>query len=132
MKSLIFEFPIESGGFFGLKLLLFPIITLFIYFLFYTLLMQIFKNKKDGESLYARFEIRSVLFKIYAAIFCVIPINIYWFFEMRNLQNLDVFDWLDFPMGLNNIYFQLLPLILSIGLIIWLCVSNMRKIKNIL
>ena len=133
MKDFFLQFPATSSDVFMLKLALFPLLTMVVYYLCYTILMKTVKeNKVDSDSMYGRFEIRSTLFKVYSALFCVIPLNIYWFYVIRNLQNLDAFAWHLFPIGLANTYFQLLPFFLSVMVIGWLYVSNIKKIQNIL
>tara|TARA_B100001250_G_scaffold386317_1_gene382744 strand:- start:653 stop:1063 length:411 start_codon:yes stop_codon:yes gene_type:complete len=125
----LFTFPAIDWRLFVARIVVFPLIILIIYYLCYSILMQIFKRKEDG--ILGQFLVRSSLFKIYSALFCLIPLNIYWWFLISH-NTTNIFAWLFWPWTLANTYLQLIPFILCVLAIIMIYVSNINRIKNIL
>ena len=124
-----FTFPTVDWKMFLIRMAVFPLIIMVIYYLCYSILMQLYKRKEDG--IFGQFIVRSSLFKIFSALFCLIPLNVYWWFLISH-NSTSIFNWLFWPWTLANTYLQLIPFILCAFAIVMIYVSNINRIKNIL
>ncbi len=127
MKDFFFQLPIDDLTLFLLKLFAFPIISLLIFQIVFTILMQIFKESKNKN--FKNFIIKSRLLKMYSILFTLFVVNSYWVVLIWK-NGIEAFNWLSFPFTLINLYVQLLPFILSIVLLSFIFLYEQKKIKT--
>lgn len=100
-------------------ILIIPVILIWV--------LHIFLVRWEDEHLPIVYSRRLALNK--SIIVVTVIINVYWYLFLSH-NGLDMFNFFVFPWSLYNVYFALLPLILSYSLMIYWYVSNSNKLIN--
>ncbi len=127
MKEFFLQIPVDDLTLYLLKVIAFPLISLIIYQIIYTIIMQFFKKTKN--KVLKHFIIKSRLLKMCSILGALFIINTYWAILIWK-NGIEAFHWLSFPLTLSNLYLQLLPFILSIGLLSFIFLYEQNKIKT--
>ena len=127
MKEFFLELPIKDLDTFLIKVFCLPILVFLIFYIVYFISMQIFKNKK-GKVL-KDFKIKCMIMKSYSALFTLFLLVIY-FASLVWYNSTDKFEWGAFPWEIVNLYFQLIPFIISIVVLGIIHRTNNESIKK--
>ena len=132
MEKIIHEIFVEVITSDGMMLLaraiLFPIITLLLYYLFLMIFTRIkyFNSKLIIDNFFLNFQFS----RMYAVNLTTLVLNGYWFYLLYN-NSITTMKW-GFIWELTNIYLQLLPFIISNIILVVLYNRARKTILNIL
>ena len=128
MNDFFFELILKDKNLLILRFILFPIITVVIYYL--SLIFFSRKEYLDETILKSNFLINIQFSRFYSLLSSLIVLNIYWFLLLY-FNGLTKINF-NFLFSLDNLYLQLMPLFLCNIIIVIIYTNTKNKINNLL
>jgi len=122
MRELFFELYPHDITIWLLRLAIMPLLFIVITWVTH-IIWGIFEEKEMPSPIRRRLTLNKSL------VLTVVLLNIYWFFIVR-LNGWDMFYWESFNFELRNVYFALVPLLLTYGILIYWFYENNNRLKN--
>lgn len=122
MRELLFELYPRDITIWLLRLAIMPVLFMVVAWLTH-IIWGIFEEKELATPIRRRITLNKSL------ILTIVLLNVYWFFIVR-LNGWDMFFWKTFTFDLRNVYFALVPLITTYGILIYWFYANNLRIKN--
>lgn len=120
--DLLFNVLYISSWMYISKMIVVPLFTFLIYWLISIIFFKIFKLNE-------RFEFKYFKTRLIVLIATVVVFNVYFFFLVRS-NGVYLFNWSSFPFTKENIYFLLLPQIISYIAVLWYFLHSVTTFKN--
>tara|TARA_B100000902_G_scaffold300702_1_gene288335 strand:+ start:159 stop:545 length:387 start_codon:yes stop_codon:yes gene_type:complete len=128
MNDFFFELILKDKNLLILRFILFPIITVVIYYL--SLIFFSRKEYINETILKSNFLINIQFSRFYSLLSSLIVLNIYWFLLLY-FNGLTKINF-NFLFSLDNLYLQLMPLFLCNIIIVIIYTNTKNKINNLL
>ena len=128
MNDFFFELILKDKNLLILRFILFPIITVVIYYL--SLIFFSRKEYIDETILKSNFLINIQFSRFYSLLSSLFVLNIYWFLLLY-FNGLTKINF-NFLFSLDNLYLQLMPLFLCNIIIVIIYTNTKNKINNLL
>ena len=128
MNDFFFELILKDKNLLILRFILFPIITVVIYYL--SLIFFSRKEYIDEAILKSNFLINIQFSRFYSLLSALFVLNIYWFLLLY-FNGLTKINF-NFLFSLDNLYLQLMPLFLCNIIIVIIYTNTKNKINNLL
>ena len=128
MNDFFFDLILKDKNLLILRFILFPVITLLIYYI--NLIIFSRKEYIKDSVLKSNFLINIQFSRFFSLISTLLILNIYWFLLLY-FNGLSKISF-DFSFNLENLYLHLTPLLLSNIIIIIIYTNTKNKINNLL